>query len=56
MEVESLTDIENRADIGSLAEVGSPADIGCYSASLRILVLGHILMLGLKLQPDSIAL
>ena len=49
MEVESLADIENRADIRSLAEVGSPADIGCCSTSLRILVLGHILVLGLKL-------
>jgi hypothetical protein len=36
-------------DIKSPAEVGSPVDIGYYSASLYILVLGHILMLGLKL-------
>ena len=42
-------------------EVGSLADIRCYSTSLRILVLGyilmldHILILGLELQPDSIA-
>ena len=52
-------DIENRVDIRSLAEVGSPTDIRCYSASLYILVLGRILILGLKLglklQPNSIA-
>ena len=56
MEVESLTDIENCVDIGSLTEVGSPTDTRCYSASLRILVLGYILILGLKLQPNLIAL
>jgi hypothetical protein len=54
-EVRSLADIKNRADIESLVEVGSPVDIGCCSASLRVLVLGYILMLGLKLQPNLIA-
>ena len=53
MEVGSLTDTKSRVDIGSLAEVK------CYSTSLYILVLGYILMLGLKLglklQPDLIA-
>jgi hypothetical protein len=49
MDIESLIDIKNRVDIKSLIEVGSPADIRCCSTSLRILVLGYILILGLKL-------
>ena len=48
----NLADIKNLADIESPAEVGSLTDIGCCSASLRILVLGYILVLGFKLQPD----
>jgi hypothetical protein len=42
-------------EIGSPVEVRSLADIGCYSASLQILVLGYILVLGLKLQLNLIA-
>ena len=43
-------------EVGSPVEVGSLADIGCCSASLRVLMLGCILVLGLELQLDSIAL
>ena len=42
-------------EVESLAEVESLTEVECCSASLRILVPGYILILGLKLQPNSIA-
>jgi hypothetical protein len=42
-------DIESPIEVRSSIEVGSPVDIRCYSTSLYILVLGRILILGLKL-------
>jgi hypothetical protein len=52
-EVDSLADIDSPADIKSPIDIKSPADIEsptgveCCSTSLRILVLGCILKLGL---------
>ena len=42
-------DIKNLAEVESFVEVESPTgqrELGCYSASLYILVLSYILMLG----------
>ena len=49
MDIKSLTDIENFADIESPAEVESLIEVKCYSASLYILALSLVLVLGFKL-------
>jgi len=58
VDIGSLADIESLMDIESLIKVDSfirQRKLKSCSASLRILVLNYIFILGFKLQPNLIA-